>query len=203
MSTGYIVLAVFFTSAMALFIAGAATSFVVYESATTIAKSTFWQTCTSVNGGDYTCADIAKQTCDDLQMTIDAGKSWGIITTVLGGLVAAVAVARAIKTDLLGSTSRIFFIIFIFIALIASVLQWIIAFAAYASSFCGTKLRDNANMTAGPQGPLFFVGSVLIFVGVILEFIYGAPLETTTTGATKEEPTTVVAAPATAAATTA
>jgi len=189
MNTGHLVLTIIFTSAMALYIAGAATAWVTTDISGTQTKSTFWTTCTT-KSDTTTCATIADATCADLQKTIDAGKSFGIITTVLGGLVAVVAGLRLWKSDLVTGTLRVFWIIFVLLALTAACLQWIISFAAYASTFCDFKYRDLSFANAGPQGPLFFVGFCLSFVGLIFEFIWGGAPEAAAAADTKTQPAT-------------
>jgi hypothetical protein len=195
MPTSHTVLFVFYTAAAALYIAGAATAWLVTDDGTTNTKYTFWQTCatpSSMSSGTPTCTAIATSQCSALQQVINAGQSWGIITCVLGGFAAVIALVRLFMEDIVSTgVMRWVYVILVLLSVIAAALQWIIAFAAYGYTFCGTKLRDSPTSTAGPQGPLFFVGFVIAFLAWFLELCYGgAPAAAaTTTTKTDNAPT--------------
>jgi len=177
MLTSHIVLLVFYTAAASLYVAGAATAWIVIDDGTTNYKSTFWQTCwiaSNAASGTPTCNAIATQSCAALQQVINAGQSWGIITCVIGGVAAIVALVRLWVADIVSSgVMRWTYVFLVLASVIAAALQWIIAFAAYGYTFCGSKYRDMPTATVGPQGPLFFVGFVIAFLGWFLELCYG------------------------------
>jgi len=173
---GFVVLFILMLIATALFIAGTATSFNTFQSGATQVTNSFFVTCATVGGTSEGCTNTVSS-CSDLQALIEAGRAFSITSSIVAGLIMLAAFVRLLHNDLLLGFGRVPFIIFFVLLLCTACVMWILAFVAYADTFCGVSFRDNANNKVGPCGPLFLVGWVVVIVAFALEVTYDGASE--------------------------
>jgi hypothetical protein len=172
---GFVAVFILMVIATALFIAGTSTAFSVHEIGNLYVTNTFFES-TITNGATESSARTVSA-CGEFQALIEAGRAFTIATTVLGGLIMLGAFVRLLHNDLLLGLGRVPFVIgFVFLLLIGCV-AWILAFVAYAETFCGSALSDDPDNRVGPSGPLFVTGWVIAIIAMVLEIVYDGSSE--------------------------
>ena len=161
--------------ATALFIAGIATAFNTFRNGTTYIEYTFFDTRSTIGTG-YS-AYKTTFSCGDLQALIEAGRAFSLATVILSGIIMLLTLGRLVRNDLMLGDARKLFITLMVFCIIFACITWILAFVAYAQSFCDVNLSDSPFNHVGPCGPLFVSGFAIAIIAMALEIHYDGAAE--------------------------
>jgi hypothetical protein len=170
-----------------LFFTAAGTAWVEVKSPIGTFTLTFFQRCFVNFADEKQCLDLTSDeiTCDDAWKTVQAGRAFTIITSVLAGLIALFAIARLCKPALMEGALKWVYYLVALLTWASSAIAWTVTFGLFASSFCGEKLMDNKDAHVGPSGPCSFVGFIFVFLALCAECL----MSTTADAAAAAEPT--------------
>lgn len=161
--------------ATALFIAGTSTSFNTFKDGNHEIYNTFFYTRNTQGGSEAYSTTVPA--CDDFYALIEAGRAFSLATTIMAGLLMLGAFVRLLHNDLMLGNGRVPFITFMVLTVVTGCVMWILAFVAYADTFCGVSLSDDPNTRVGPCGPLFLTGWVIMIIVLALEITYDGAAE--------------------------
>lgn len=162
----------------------------IYESGTTKNTYSFLETCTKV-GDTTSCVMRTEGSCAEFNQAHKAGAAFSIVATVVAGVWFFLTILRVLKPLVYVALGFLKVLNFILIlgALVTGILDWIIAFALFASKFCDEEIRNTAGTSVGPAGPLAFVATVLLLIQFILEIVMDDDSVAEATSAQSNAPT--------------